>query len=351
MIRFLLTIFLISLLYLGFGFINQYDSALSVSFLDYRLTTSAFFLVVTIFFGYAIFAVILKAISLILSIPSALSNKMKDSRSQNINRDLLDCYSFAITGDEDALRRVSARIKNQLPSELSKHLSLILSTADYDHEQKAYHLRYLLENNSYPAFASLELAKYFLRHKYYKQGLEYAQKYLHFGSEDQEILCILTEIYGELRLWDGFNAAVRKLKDFDCKIDENLSCKISGYFLVAAKDCLSIGSDSEAMEYLENGLLYKAYDIEILDLICSLNVNRGYIEKNRQLLESVFASNPSFEIFEVYFRSVNMPASEIYSSLSSLADPRKHIGLFIGIAAFLDLDDTVEFLKQLTKEV
>ena len=351
MIRLLLFILTISLLYIGFSLVGVYDATVHISFLQYSITTSTFFLIVSLAIGYITLSIIIRIVALILNAPRLISGRMKNAKFQSVVKDLLDCYSDVLSQDVRSAYKAASALKNELPQDLAKHAYLILSVTDNDSEQRAYHLRYLVENNLYSAFATRELTQYFLKHKYYKQGLEYAQKAIHIGDEDEYIVRTLIELYGELHIWDGFLASVRKLEELCDDIDYAFHTKITDYFVRAAKDALSNGDDHEATGYLEEALTHRPDHLEAIDLICSLNINTGNERGNRRLIETAFSITPSFELFELYFRSVTVTKAEIFATLSSLADPQKYIGVFIAIAAYLELNDNLCMLREMmTKE-
>lgn len=66
--------------------------------------------------------------------------------------------------------------------------------------------------------------------------------------------------------------------------------------------------------------------------------NTGKLEANNKFLSDAFATSPSFELFELYVIASNDSNQEIYDQLALLADPKHHLGLFIAIAFFLELD-------------
>ncbi len=345
MIRLLIFTTIIVSLYLGFATVSTYDTSVHITFCDYVVEVRSFFLIAAIVIFSIFIASIARFTVFILNSPNIISRHIKTSKLQSSIKELLEAYSLTLCDDHVKAQRLVTKCQNDLPPEFVIHTHTILSRTETSPEQRAYHLRYLLETGTCKAFAAKRLAEYFLKHKYYQQGFEYAQKALGFCDDDPEFLIVMTDLYANLLMWDNFEAAISKLQKIDTQMFNNFSGKIAQHYFSAAKDALSNGSGANAIHYLEKVLTYKVDLLEAVDLLCVLNINAGNAHNNKKFLEDAFAAQPSFTIFVLYSKSVSIGAEEIYSNLAMLADPEYHNGLFIAIAAYLGLDDRVKLLK------
>lgn len=345
MIRLLILTTVIVLLYLGFSAVSTYDTSVHITFWDYAIEVRSFFLIAVVVISSIFVASIARFIVFILNSPNIISRHIKTSKLQHNIKELLEAYSLTLCDDHVKAQRLVTKIQNELPPEFVIHTHMILSQTNASPEQRAYHLRYLLEAGVCKAFAAKRLAEYFLKHKYYQQGFEYAQKALGVCDDDPEFVQVMVDLYANLLMWDKFELAISKLQKIDIQIFNNSSGKIAQHYFSAAKDALAKGADADAIHYLEKVLTYKVDLLEAVDLLCILNINSGNAHNNKRFLEDAFAAKPSFEIFALYYKSVSLKAEEIYSNLASLTDPEYHNGLFIAIAAYLGLDDRVKLLK------
>ena len=78
----------------------------------------------------------------------------------------------------------------------------------------------------------------------------------------------------------------------------------------------------------------------------SLNVNLGRGSSNLEILRSAFATNPSFDVAEMYIKSSNFTSLKIYESLADIVDPKNHQALFLAIAAYLGLPEKITFIRE-----
>lgn len=349
MIRLLVFIVSIVLLYFGFSIISKYDVPTHIILGAYDITTNAFFFFTIIVVGYIIFFTITKCVILICKIPCLISGRIKTSQTQQTIKELIEAYSYSLSGEPSKAHRLATKLKTILPQDLSMHPHIILSATDPDMEQRAYHMRYLLEMNIHNVFNSKTLAQYFLKHQYYKQGLEYIQKSLALSPKDIESLEIAVDLYGHLMIWDKFNDAVAILQNSTPQLSEEFRINLAYHYFSAAKDALSNGMDDKAIEYIEEALIHKVDFIEAINLLCELNTASGHSNRNVHILESAFATSPSFELFQLYTYSINAKNHEIYDNLANLADPQKHIGLFIAISSCLDLKENLNMLMKKIK--
>lgn len=350
MIRLLIFIISIILLYLGFSIISKYDVHTHIILGNYDIVTNAFFLGTIILVGYIVFFTVIKCITLICKIPCLIAGRIKTSKSEQNIRELIEAYGCSLSGEKSKAHRIATKLKSILPQDLATHSHIILGATDSDMEQRAYHMRYLLEMDVHSLFNAKSLAKYFLKHQYYKQGLEYINKALDIEPHDVESLEIAVDLYGHLMIWDKFSDSLSTLEKYTPQFSEELHNKLAHHYFSAAKDALANGMDNKAIEYIESALMHKVNFIEAVNLLCELNAASGHANRNVHILESAFAASPSFELFQLYTYSVNLSNIEIYDNLINLADPIKHLGLFIAISSCLDLKENLNMLRDKIKQ-
>jgi uncharacterized membrane-anchored protein len=344
MIRLLTLTLFVLMLYFGFSIASTYDTNVQLQFLDYVVSISSFFLIGSLIISGVFIAFISKILAIIINAPKLISNRIKTSQLQHSMRGIMDAYGLAISGDPDSAKKVIDRAKMNLQDDFAIHPHLILSVIDPSPEQRTYHLRYLLDSSEYKGFAAKGLARYFLGHKYYQQALDYAEQALHLRSDDSELLEMLIELYASMLMWDQFEEMVVRLGKIDPYRLKAYSESIAHLYFVAAKEALASGSDDQAIYYLEQAMIYKIDFLDAASILFPLLINTGNMGRSRQFLRAAFAANPSFELFELYAKSGDEKAPEVYSELAMLADPKNNVGLFIAITTCLGMHDEAKRL-------
>ncbi len=343
MIKFFLLLFTTIVLYLFFSIVGEYDSDVHIEFLNYVISIRGFFLVITIFLSYIIFAIIIKILSFIINAPRIITKLVTTSKIKQNQKKLTECYAMITCGNYKRAYELINKIKKELPPEFHLDIHLILSVTENDDEARIYNLKYLLDFSEYKNFASYELAKYFFKHQYYQQSLEYAQN-LTDADKDIEILNLLTDLYIKMNNWPSFEDSIVKMKYIDESALGLASSKIADGYFLAAKDSLGSDDNSRARYYLEEALSHQPYLLEAIELLCYLNNNEGKTNLNKKIIETAFSLNPSFDLFLIYIKS-DVPSKKIYSYLASLVDPKNHLGVFLAIASYLGLKEEIEDLK------
>ncbi len=345
MIRlFFLTFFVIAL-YLGFSVVNEYDTNIHIELLSYSIDISSFFLLAGAIVAYIIISLLVKILSLILGAPKLIATRIKTAQQKhNINL-LLQAYSLALSDNKESAKKITSRIKNELPAEFAMHSHIIFSTTETEPEQQAYHLKHLLDFNEYKVFAAKTLAQYFFKYQYYQQALEYLKQIPNLKS-DIDAQITLIEVYSKLQNWEECENSINNLQSLNAGSLKQISPeKIANVYFMAAKDVLESGNDNKAIHYLQQSLIHKADFLNAIELLCALNLNAGKGKLNKLFIENAFAISPSFELCELYARSTKLDAKNLYQELASLVNTRTHIGIFMAFAAYLGLDDEIKILK------
>ncbi len=345
MIRLLCLIFLIIVSYLGFSIINEYDTNIHIEVLNYNIDISSFFALSIMLVVCIIISLFIKLLSFIINTPNLISQRIKTSKTEHNIKQLINAYSFILSGNKSEARALISRIKNELPTELTAHIYLLLSELETEAEQKSYNLKHLLDFPGYKHFATKALAEYFFKYQYYQQSLEYIKQTPNLKN-DIEAQKILITIYAKLQNWEECENSINNLESLKPELLKELEPEIANLYFVAAKTMLENGEDDRAAYYLKQSLTYQTNFIEAIDLLCSLNINSGKGKLNKPFIENAFAISPSFELCELYARSTNLKAKETYQELASLVDSRKHLGVFMAFAAYLGLDDEIKALKE-----
>lgn len=345
MIRLFFLTFLTVILYLGFSIVNEYDTNIHIEFLNYFIDISSFFLLSCAIITYIILSILLKLLALILSAPKLIATHVKTSKQKHNIDLLLEAYSLILSDNKETAKKITSRIKNELPPEFAMHSHIIFSATEHEPEQQAYHLKHLLDFAEYKTFAAKELAKYFFKYQYYQQALEYIKQIPNLKG-DIEAQITLIEIYSKLQNWEECEESINNIQSLNSNSLKQISPeKIANVYFIAAKDVLENGNDDKAIHYLQQSLIYKTDFLEAVELLCALNINTGNSKLNKPFIENAFSISPSFELCELYARSTELNAKSLYQELASLVDARTHIGIFMAFAAYLDLKDEIAILK------
>ena len=156
---------------------------------------------------------------------------------------------------------------------------------------------------------------------------------------------MLLRIYAALEAWHKLVFIVSKIKRADSKLLQKHSSEIAVYYYEAAKAQLKLGSDENALRYLESALELCPDYLEALNLFVDLSINLQNTAYILKILKAAFLSNPCFEIARMYVASSRNSADANYGILASMANPMQYPDLFLAMAAYLDLPDKVASLK------
>jgi tetratricopeptide (TPR) repeat protein len=251
-----------------------------------------------------------------------------------------------LIGNKLKSAEIAKTVNPNISAENKELFNLILAESEGDIEQKIQYFKGLVGSKNFNYFALKRLAQIFHNREVYQRAEDYAIKAFNLNELDSDILEILIHCYANLSLWSKFTFVISKLSKVDPEKLSKLAGKVAEYYLLAAKNVLELGNDKEATNYLQSAFEFNPAYIEALELYLALNINLHQQNRNLEILESAFIANPCFEIMELYFRTSNLPAPRIYEELATIVDPKQHLGLFLAIAAYLNLPEKIMVLKE-----
>lgn len=345
MIRFLIICTVFLLLYLGFNIISEYDSIMQLSVFDYQVQTT-FFAFMAIFAAIQIALMIfLKIVFLILDIPNRLKRRWHKRKILRMNDKLLVVLSQMFMGNDHKALSLMSKLVPDLDENNKETINLIKSVTETTSEKKVQHLKSLIGKKHYSIYAAKKLSEILYQDKHYKQAEEYALKAFDEDDTDTELMLMLIRIYAALEAWHKLVFIVSKIKRADSKLLKKHSVEIAVYYYEAAKAQLKLGSDNNALMYLESALELRPDYLEALNLFVDLSINLQNTVYILKILKAAFLSNPCFEIARMYVASARNSAEANYGILASMANPTQYPDLFLAMATYLDLPDKVASLK------
>lgn len=343
MIRLLIICIIFLLLYLGFSLLNQLDSILTINVYDYHIESTFFTFIVIYILSAIISFSALKIIFLILDIPLHIKTRFLMRQVHNTTEQLMKAMGAFIIGDKAKTRNFIKRIKSPLKGDNQIFYTLLLAETEEDPEQQIKYLQELEQKLS-PGFAPQRLAQIFYQKGMYQEAENYAIRSFYLNEYDINTLEILIDCYFKLCEWEKLTFITSKFNRINRTKFEPIKNKLAYYYTLAAQNMLDEKDTKKAIYYLEIALTIVPSYYEALRLYLTLN----YSSKQNldiQMLKDAFIANPTFEIVELYHRFSPMPPLKIYEDLATLVDPEHHLGLFLAIAAYLDLPDKIQCLK------
>jgi len=349
MIRFLILCTVFGLTYCSFLILAQFDSNLTITLNDYFIETTSFALLTLLIILVSVLIIILKSVFYIFRIPTIIKQKLYERKNKKAYYSMVQAMAELLIGNKSKSHNAVKNLQSTLSIEFTEFFNLIFAEIEDDNDKKIQYLRELIKSKDYSYFATKKLAQILYASSLYQQSMHYANLIFNINESDIEIIDILINCYAKLSLWEKFISITSKRSIIDDKKFSYLRNQISEYYILAAKEILEHGEDKEAMRYLELAIEYNLASIEAIDLYCALDLSLNGSIKNLDIIETAIANNPSFELMEIYAKSANLTSIRIYEKLEILANPKKHLGLFLAIAAYLDLPEKINELKSSQK--
>lgn len=347
MIRFLVTILLLALAYLGITALSKYDTTISILVWDYKIDLSFFLLAVIIIMVITLSSLGMRVIAIILKMPYIIAEKLSGYKKRSRVRTIMESYGQVVMGNLDSAQRMIARIDmRNLDEEYKEHINLLAAICNQDFDKNMPMLQNLLSNKEYHDFAAKTLAKKLFDQGYYAQSLQYAEQVRLATTNDPEVMYLLAKLYAHSDLWEKFHMSLERYVGIYPKQAHLIKDEIASYYMKAAKFTIAEGAEAKAIEYLQQSLEYDPINQESIEMFCKLNLALGRSGANVDVLEKAFSLAPSFAIFELYNQSCSYTASEIYQKLGSLVDVISYRDIFFAIAACLDLQDEIKVLRR-----
>ncbi len=344
MIRALIICVIFLLLYLGFSLLRQLDSVLTINLYDYFIESS-FFTFIIIYILSAITGVLFfKIIFLILDLPSYIKALFITRKTNNANYQLIKAMTELIIGEKSQSLNSLKNLQVYFKQDYKIFYTLLLAEREEEIEQKIKYFQELEKFKLCAAFATKRLAQILYQNARYKEAENYALKSFYLDEYDGEKLEVLIDCYFELADWEKLTLITTKLNRVDKAKFDSIKNKLASYYLVAGKNMYDQNDSQKAIYYLEIALELTPGNYEALKLYLTAH---EAIKKPITLTipQNAFTTNPCFEIAQLYHKFSLLSPSQIYENLESLINPHHHFGLFLSIAAYLELPDKIIELK------
>jgi tetratricopeptide (TPR) repeat protein len=346
MIRFLILCAVFFLLYLGFNTINDFDSNVSISVLDYQIETTVFTFLAIFLIVQLILMIVLKTVFLIFDLPFIISRNWYRKKLKRMNDRLLRIISELLMGNKQKSLELTTKLIPDFDENNKEVVNLILAESESSFDMQIQRLRTLVDKKNYSIYSAKKLAQIFFDTGYYMESEEYASKAFNESDTDTQLMMMLIRIYAKMASWEKMIFVVSKLQRADMKLLLHYSEEISSYYYLAAKASIAKGNDSEAIKFLESSLELKPDYLESLNLFTELSVNMNNSASILTVLKSAFVSCPCFEIALMYIKCSKSSVNVIYGTLAGLVKPSEHNALFLAIAAYLGLYDKIADIRE-----
>lgn len=346
MIRLFISCAVFFLIYLGIVFLRELDTDVSFVVYDYFFETTLLSIIASFIILVFLSIAASKIIFLIFTLPFIIKKRLNLRKAQKTTNMLMQAISYILIDNKFKALDFCKKLEPTLQTEHKELFYLILAECEEEFDKKVHYFRTLSSSKDYNYFAAKRLSQIFYDNHFYEQSEDYATKVFNLNEFDLDILEILINCYAKLGYWSKFVFLVSKLSRVSQKKLSSISEEISEYYLLAAKYTLEIGDDVEAMGYIESALELNPGYLEALDLYLSLNLSFRNKANAFDAVKLAFEANPSFEIAELFIKIANSSESDIYDDLARIADPKKHEGLFLAIAARLNLIEKVKGLRE-----
>jgi len=144
MIRFLILCTIFFLLYFGFNTINEFDSAVNISVLDYQIQTTIFTFSALFIIVQLLLMIVLKTIFSIFDLPFIISRNWYKRKLQRINERLLKIISELIMGNRQKSLELTNKILPDLDENCIEFRDLVLAESTSSFDMQIQRLRTLL---------------------------------------------------------------------------------------------------------------------------------------------------------------------------------------------------------------
>lgn len=348
MFRLLLLCIAFFLLYIGFAYISSYDTYVDFAFGNYHVETTLFTFSIAILFCLIIVLSGLKLLFLLLDLPQIIKNKAYRNRLQRLNHKALKAVADLLMGNKAEALDLAGRVVLDNQEENADILHLIKAEKSSSFDQKIKHLRILSEKKSYNKYAIKKLAELFYENSHYAEAEEYAVMSFNKDDTDTETMLLLVRIYAKKSSWDKMVFVVSKIQRADSALLESVSEEFAKYYYMAAKNALAAEQDEEAAKFLESALKLKLDYLEALILYTEIKIGMKQTAEILRVLRSAYSYKPTFAIAELFIECSRSSSEAMYNTLASIVEPKNHPGLYLALAAYLDLPERIEELRKIS---
>ena len=123
MIKFLITIIVLTLTYLGITALSKYDTVMSILIMDYKISVSMFLLIVMMIMLISFSSLGIRVIGMVLKMPYLVAEKLAGYKKRSRTKAIMEAYGQVVIGHYDLARRVIERLDIQNIDEEYKAVS------------------------------------------------------------------------------------------------------------------------------------------------------------------------------------------------------------------------------------
>ena len=332
---------------IGFFYLQSYDKVVEISLANYIISTKLIFLSLLLIIAFLLFNLLVKIIFFPFELVGRLIVGLKNRREKRPIEYFLQASQYSTIGSTDKAYSISRNILDSykdLPNDVEESFRLLFAKFDVGFNVKLHYMQKLLNSSAkLKFFAAKELSASALAERAYHYSLEFGQIAMNINSSEPELVILLIKIYAAIEDWDNLGEMLTTLKRIDNTRFADMREKIANYYLKAGKHFIGLGETDSSVFYLKKCLEYDPNCVKCIELIANIYPNNKDFDL-KSLLENAFASNPSFEIFKIYYQHFKntLLAQKIYSNLVSLIDGKKHTALVIAIAYFLNMEEELD---------
>lgn len=322
MIRIFLLFLTIFAIYLGFHFLHVNDGPVVIEIMGYVVKTSAFFLIGTIIISIFFFMTLYKIIYNIINFPFKLIGKYSNAKKEKIHQEILSAYGFCLMGDFAKARKIARKYKAIHEKNISKNLLMIFAITEESANSKIYYLKELMNYSEFKSFAVRNIAFEYFKQKEYKQSLHYAQEARNLNNKDQEVLLLLMELYGSLKIWPKFLYIVDLINRNPQLQTNKIAKKIAYYYYISAQSDAN-NNINEAISKLEKSCDYSLEYPQIIEYLVKLYVQQNKSSQAQKFLINCFEKSKNWGIVEIYAKYLNNDPQKSFENFASIITPTK----------------------------
>ncbi len=321
-----------------------------IKFGNYLISTHSTLLALGFLTLNVLLMIILRIIVLPFRVFEKLLNKSRINKERGLFKNAIKAGQYVIIGNSQKAQKIMQSLLDgnaPLPIEIDSYLRLLFLNTNLSFNVKLHYLQKLLNDSSNECkfLIAKDLSKLALQDELYHYSLEFALIAFGINKTDADLLELLIEVYATLESWNKMVQTVDLLRNIDHARFYAIQPDISKHYLKAAKHFIGLGQVTDSGFYLKKCLELKPNSLECIELIACIFTEIKGIDL-RKVIEKAFAINPSFKLFQIYYKyyKENLLAQDIYNSLIGSIDKQKHLDLAISIAYFLNMEQELNKL-------
>ncbi|MCP5369332.1 MAG: heme biosynthesis protein HemY [Rickettsiaceae bacterium] len=346
MIRFLILGIIILSVYLGLSYLPVINDSILIFFRNYQIEFSVSVAILSLLLIQFVTLIFTKLVYSIFCFPYIIKNYFRNKSLKKIEMTIALIIESYLLGLKDKSLNMTKEIYSKLNDTQQKIANIIIAETTDSIEEKVIYYQKLLDNKTYAPYAHKKLASILLQNNNYNLAEKHAIKYFDFDENDKENIFTLMNIYFAAGERQKLLLLVSKIENIEDQFWQDNADQVATYLYKVAQDLVNIGEEEEAKKYLEYSFKIKPDHIETISLYSEIAINSNASSQVLAIAKAAFNYAPSFDIAKIYADNANHRApEEIYNDLASAASPNKYKGIFLAIAAYLDLNDKIQQLK------